>query len=113
MKTSIDFTRVNNDTNGNPRYVCHFLSLIGSNECEGFSITEKYNFALNRAKQIGGRKFHNKQFGGGIVFQSYNITDTDREINELLPKENEFVTLENEQRAYDDTLAERNYLENR
>jgi len=70
---TINFTRVNNDTNGNPRYVCHFLNLIGENECKEFSISEKYNFALNRAKKIGGKKFHNKQYGGGIVFQSYNI----------------------------------------
>jgi hypothetical protein len=25
-----------------------------------------------RAKKIGGKKFHNKQFGGGIIFQCYN-----------------------------------------
>ena len=26
MITIDDFTRINNDTNGNPRYVCHFLA---------------------------------------------------------------------------------------
>lgn len=81
---AINFTRVNNDTNGNPRYVCHFYDLIGKNECEGFSISEQYNFALNRAKKIGGKKFHNKQFGGGIVFQSYNIKETENDINEVI-----------------------------
>ena len=78
----IEFTRVNNDTNGNPRYVCHFLNLLNDNEQAG-AIDSKYAIALNKAKKIGGRKFHNKQYGGGIVFQSYNIADTERSIKEL------------------------------
>jgi len=103
MKTEtanqIEFTRINNDVNGNPRYVCHFLNLITPNErgytYEGeefnrvqpvleLSLDEKYARALRRAKQIGGRKYHNKQYGGGIVFQSYNIGDTRKRIIELL-----------------------------
>ena len=32
MKNKIEFTRVNNDTNGNPRYVCHFYNLISKEE---------------------------------------------------------------------------------
>ncbi len=53
------FTRINNDSNGNPRYVVHFLQLA-----------DTYARALFLARQLGGRKFHNKQFGGGIAFQS-------------------------------------------
>ena len=26
---------------------------------------------LEAARKLGGRKFHNKQYGGGIVFQAY------------------------------------------
>ena len=58
MKNQIEFTRIDNDYNGNPRYVCHFLN-----------IANDYDEALKIAKTIGGKKFH----GGGIVFQSYNI----------------------------------------
>lgn len=98
MKTEkIEFTRVNNDTNGNPRYVCHFLSLINEKDeaeikadfaetlaREPWKFTNlKYEHALLKAKKIGGRKFHNKQYGGGIVFQSYNIADTEKSILEL------------------------------
>jgi hypothetical protein len=57
-----NFTRVNNDVNGNPRYVFHFLQLA-----------DNYEDALKLAKKIGGKKFHNKQYGGGIVIQSYNL----------------------------------------
>lgn len=84
MTNSITFTRVNNDTNGNPRYVCHFLNLLTDEEQDKLSLTERYNFAINKAKKIGGKKFHNKQYGGGIVFQSYNIKNTENSINKLL-----------------------------
>lgn len=80
MSTLIDFTRINNDTNGNPRYVCHFLNFIKNNEVE----PNQYEIALKRAKKIGGRKFHNKQYGGGVVFQSYNIQSTEKDILELM-----------------------------
>lgn len=84
METSkIEFKRVNNDVNGNPRYVCHFLAL--SKESDNENTTDDwYNTCLKRAKKIGGRKYHTKDFGGGIVFQSYNIKETENDILELL-----------------------------
>lgn len=96
MKNAIQFTRVNNDINGNPRYVCHYTNLLTSEEMKqikedcrnnpnlGFFIDVEYNTALYKAKKIGGRKFHNKQYGGGIVFQSYNIQDLERKILDLI-----------------------------
>jgi hypothetical protein len=93
MITIENFTRVNNDVNGNPRYVIHFLNclsdkendLFNNNNTEGFynPISSKYELALKKMKQLGGRKFHNKQFGGGIVFQSYNLRELSEQINEL------------------------------
>ena len=86
--SQIEFTRVNNDVNGNPRYVCHFLSLLNANErgytYEGetfdqnkpilnLGISEEYTLAVKKANKIGGKKYHNKKYGGGIVFQSYNL----------------------------------------
>lgn len=70
----VEFTRINNDVNGNPRYVCHFSNIeTGLNY--SYSIDQRYNAALAKAKKFGGRKFHNKQYGGGIVFQSYNLNE--------------------------------------
>jgi len=92
----INFLRVNNDTNGNPRYVCHYSNLLTKEEggyfCEQqqryieptLSFNNQYPAALARSRKVGGRKFHNKQYGGGIVFQSYNIEDTAKRIKELL-----------------------------
>lgn len=91
--TKIEFTRINNDVNGNPRYVCHFLNFINDKDDEQIKIiasanTDKvsvsYKLALIRAKTIGGKKYHNKSYGGGIVFQSYNLLDTEKSILALL-----------------------------
>lgn len=71
--TTINFHRINNDVNGNPRYVCHFLA-----------IAKDYDEAVRIARKIGGKRFHNKQFGGGIVFQSYNLRDTEQSILNLI-----------------------------
>ena len=81
MSNSINFLRVNNDVNGNPRYVCHFLNLLSEAEKnEIIGISAKYDHAIRKAKKIGGKKYHNKSYGGGIVFQSYNIRETEQQI---------------------------------
>ena len=92
----IEVTRVNNDTNGNPRRVVHFLSLVTEGDRERlrlqfgdryFGLTPLYALALKRSRKIGGRKFHNKQYGGGIVFQSYDDNTLRGDIAELMAKE--------------------------
>jgi len=96
MKT-IDFKRINKDVNGNPRYVCHYSEFTTDKDRENFPYKQQifkvndyldnlYKIALNRAKTLGGRKFHNKQYGGGIVFQSYNIIYLQNSIFELMKK---------------------------
>lgn len=72
----ITFTRINSDTNGNPRYVCHFLNLA-----------DKYDDACKLANRIGGRKYHTKRYGGGIVFQSYSLNETVTAINRVTGKD--------------------------
>ena len=76
----VRFTRINNDINGNPRYAIHFLDLINSEENQFLPFSKKYEYALKKAKKIGGKKYDNKQYGGGIVFQSYNIEDLEKKI---------------------------------
>lgn len=72
--TEKSLTRVNNDGNGNPRYVVHFTALLADDE-------NGYNTALVKSREYGGKKFHNKQYGGGIVFQCYNVGDLLQFIN--------------------------------
>jgi len=72
------FTRINNDTNGNPRFVIHYLQLADS-----------YDRALYLSRKLGGRKFHNKKYGGGIAFQSYNTEDLKKRIEQIKQSEHE------------------------
>lgn len=83
---SITFDSVRNDGNGNPRYVCHFLKLNTRAELDAnpwVDVGVKYELALKRARTIGGRKFHNKQFGGGIVFVCYSLPELVEHINRV------------------------------
>ena len=65
----IDFYRVKNDVNGNPRYVVHFLAFASD-----------YATAKKRANAIGFRVYRGRDFGGGFVGQSYSLPDTARRI---------------------------------
>lgn len=86
-KLEYNWTRINNDVNGNPRYVIHHLVFVQDIKITSIeSLSERYPIACNRAREIGGKKFHNKQYGGGIVFQSYNLQDTEKAINNLISK---------------------------
>ncbi len=67
--TDIEFTRVNNDVNGNGRVVVHFLEFLTKNEIDRAPVSELYKLAVKKAKKIGGRKYRAKSYGGGIVFQ--------------------------------------------
>lgn len=57
--------RINNDVNGNPRYVVHFREF-------GLSLDD---YQTNR---YDVRKYRAKWYGGGIVFTSYNIENSIR-----------------------------------
>ena len=81
---NITLTRINNDVNGNPRYVTHFLNFLNKDEQSFLPFAKKYDYALKKAKLIGGRKFHNKQYGGGIVFQSYNTDNLKEQIIDVM-----------------------------
>jgi hypothetical protein len=83
----IDWTHINNDSNGNPRYVCHYLNLLTEEEQnQKWELGAAYAYACKRANALGGRKFHNKQYGGGIVFQAYSTTEMDKLVSDLLKK---------------------------
>lgn len=68
----IRFHTINNDVNGNPRYVFHFLD-----------IASNYSVAKIAVKKIGGRAYTAKWYGGGLVISSYNLDDTAKQIKEL------------------------------
>ena len=82
-----NWTKVKNDINGNPKFVLHFLQMLSPEEMQTFheqyglnAISQAYAFACKRANSIGGRKYHNKSYGGGIVFQSYCLIELETAI---------------------------------
>jgi hypothetical protein len=90
----MDTMKISNDINGNPRLVVHFFELLTEQEQRdidrahrggeiGASINAMYEAALKKAKSIGGKKYHTKHFGGGIVFQAYNGKELANRINEI------------------------------
>lgn len=93
QESTIKFTRIKRDISGNPRYVINFLDLFSESELgqirteinkkesyPGEFIDTTYKLAIKKAKTIGGKKYRGMDFGGGIVFQSYNIKDLEKQI---------------------------------
>ena len=82
--TDYNWTRVKNDINGNSRQVTHFLNLVPD---VGGDVVDLYALAVKRANRIGGRKYHTKYFGGGIIFQTTDTRATEAAIEELIAEE--------------------------
>lgn len=73
---NVEVFRVENDINGNPRYVVHYLSLLTDKERDNLTFEECWRLALSKARKEGGKVYRASWFGGGIVLQSYNIEQT-------------------------------------
>lgn len=91
----IQFYIITHDINGNSRAVIHYSNLLRVDEitpsratthdltrdemdhyvCGMSETSYAYQLAVKRANKIGGRKYHTRLFGGGIVFQVNNLDD--------------------------------------
>lgn len=67
---TIDWIRLANDVNGNPRFACHFLDLEPARDYT-LPLSTRYARVVAAANTVGGRKYHTKRIGGGVVFQAY------------------------------------------
>ena len=75
-KLGYDFLRVNNDVNGNHRYVIHFMAFLPERKSTYLTVndmTADYETARQVARSLGFRKYTGKDFGGGFVGMSYNL----------------------------------------
>ena len=82
MITENNLTRVNNDQYGNPRYVVHYLNLLSDAEIANGA---GYAEALSKVKggnKFAGKAYRGKDFGGGIVFTTYDTVGLVEFINE-------------------------------
>ena len=66
--------RVDADVNGNPRYVVHYLAIPFRERREGEDFAAHQSAHIESTRRaLGGKRYRAKWFGGGIVFQSYNL----------------------------------------
>lgn len=71
--TGHDFSvwRIDNDVNGNARYVVHYLDIpYEYDDSQPFYINQSRHIEAAR-KALCGKEYRAKWFGGGIVFQAY------------------------------------------
>ena len=90
-----NYTKANNDLNGNPRYIVHFLAFVNDADRKRADFLSEhsrpyhsaihflYQIAVNKSRKMGGQKYKGKDFGGGIVFQSHNIDEDMERIAEI------------------------------
>lgn len=77
-------SQIDNDSNGNPRYVCHFLDIVNDRDKHpDCTISELYEIALRKARRYGGKKYHTRRYGGGIAFASYSRHEVENYITNL------------------------------
>lgn len=78
-----DFTKIENDTFGKSRWVCHYSKLLTAKEIEKFEGV-LYRKAILRANKFGGKRFDTARFPEHIVFQPYNLQNLVDKINNIL-----------------------------
>ena len=71
------------DFYGNPRFIVHYLSfpnLDPDPECRARGVDEivsvQNQYIDNVRHAVGGKRYRGRDFGGGVVFSSYNVCDT-------------------------------------
>lgn len=77
------------------RVVIHYLNLLTPTEKaaplwdrDGRRIMPTpYAIGIQRAHQIGGKKYRAKWYGGGIVFPPCNLAELEKKIKALVEKE--------------------------
>jgi hypothetical protein len=101
MKTSdnyITWSRANNDINGNPRYICHYLAFKPfRDQNEPFALFS-YEEAIKLANKLGGKKYHNKQYGGGLIFSTYNLRSLS---DQILIQTGDFIKYSRKPKTYE------------
>lgn len=82
-ETDINVYPTTPDTYGNPRFVVHYLAFPNLNpdpehRANGIeqimAMSDLYIENVRHA--VGGKRYRGRDFGGGIVFQSYNVEAT-------------------------------------
>lgn len=90
MKTKLNitpenFTRLDNDVNGNPKYyisIADFLSVAP----DDMGLLEKCDYIDKKRKGSILNKYRGKKYGSGYTIQSYSLPNSCRYINDFFNK---------------------------
>ena len=76
------FDSINNNINGPPRYVSHWLAL----DDEQGQLSTRYTNAVYYCKKAinKGKKYNTKSYGGGIVIETWNLQKDIEKLNEYI-----------------------------
>ena len=81
--TDITVYRTTSDYYGNPRFVVHYLAFPNLDPdpermARGIDeiVSMQNQYIENVRHAVGGRRYRGRDFGGGVVFSSYNVRDT-------------------------------------
>lgn len=107
----IDALDVGYDTNGNRRHVVHFLPIynaIANRTGMSYSaLSERpYAIALDAMRAIGGKKYHNRKYGGGISF-TLDRSQLQNDINQAIDSYCRWYNSENVSDAIVKQIADR------
>ena len=67
--------RITSDANGNPRYIFPWMAIKTDYKGPAHDILAQVREAVNVARKYGGKKYRGKNYGGGIVFSFYDISE--------------------------------------
>lgn len=88
----MELIRINNDKNGNPRYIFDYWALLNESEIRQIKKETKdpfkvlpnyYKLAKQKAKKIGAKSYRSKEANFYFVIQSHNIGETVKQIKQL------------------------------
>lgn len=98
-RTETEALDIGYDTNGNRRHVVGHLAVYRAiQERTGMDYLAisrmPYTHALNAMKAIGGKRYHNRKYGGGIVF-TLDKSELESSINEAIDTYSRWYNSEN------------------
>ena len=112
MNESIGVFNAGYDTNGNRRYVIHYLPIYNAIKSRtgmnhGALSDTPYIVAVDAMRSIGGKRYHNRKYGGGISFAGANLATLGAEIEESIDAYCRWYNSENVSDAIVKQIADR------
>mgnify|MGYP003599324150 CR=1 FL=1 len=98
-RVATDALDIGYDANGNRRHVLHWLPIYNAIAAHTLVTHDAlsprpYEIALDAMRAIGGKKYHNKKYGGGIAF-TLDRSELESAVNEAIDTYSRWYNSEN------------------